>query len=280
LGAAGPIGALLAVASFIDLKQVFRLVVMVVGGLFIGLLVIIPLLTLGPISSLVPTTGYAGPGTVGVGITDENGQVIVPTGGPGLGGGLVDGECSVADAVTAQTNYQCVTNSTMNPSPFTDIKPGRTVCSEGCGPTSDSMILLRLNSKWTPEYLYQFEPSLMNLGYGSDLNQNLLAINRAVAAEKGMSDVAAMGGCRSAQDVANYICKGHKIVLVGATFIGHDGHFFLAVGVKNGVIQVKDPYPEYSTGIDNVFDGSGRIGTVAYNDGNFGCVVIDADKLR
>lgn len=279
LGAAGPIGALLAVASFIDLKQVFKLVAYVVGGVFIGLLVIIPLLTLGPISSLVPTTGYAGPGTVGVGTTDAGGQLIIPLGGPGLGGGLVDGECSVADAVTAQTNYQCVASSTMNPSPFIDIKPGRTVCSEGCGPTSDSMILLRLNSKWTPEYLYQFEPSLISGGYGSSLNQNALAINRAMSVEKGVSDVAAMGGCRSAQDVANYICKGHKIVLVGANFIGHDGHLFLAVGVKNGIIQVKDPYPPYSDGNTNVFDGSGRVGTVAY-DNNFGCVVIDADKLR
>jgi len=272
----GPIGWILTAVSFIDFKKLFQLVVYVVGGVFVGLLVVIPLLTMGPISSLVPTA-YSGPGASGVEV-DETGKVIPPGGGPGLNGGKVDGECSVADAVTAQTNLQCVASS-MNPNPNYRLRNGGTVCNQGCGPTSVSMILLRLNSKYTPDFIYNFEPSLMSGSYGSSLGQNMSAINRAVQAERGISNVAAYGGCRTAQDVANYICKGHKIVLMGANFIGHGGHIFLAVGVKNGIIQVKDPYPPYSNGKTNVFDGSGTPGSVAY-DGNFGCIVIDADKLR
>lgn len=275
----GPVGWVLAIKN-INLKEVGTSLGLALVGV-IGGLVLLPMLMFEPqISSVVPTTN-GGPGqSINKPNVDVNGNPVLPD-GPGLPAGTVSGKCSVADVVVSQPILQ--TGSVGNMDPNFVLKTGEPLYSVACGPTSLAMILERFSEKYSPRWLYENYPPLSDQTGGSWVYQDV-AVLRDVLNKIGRGNVGITdGGCKNAEDIANYICAG-KLVLMASDFVQPDhslsGHFYLAVGVDNGIIQRMDPYPPYSMGKTNVFDGLGTPGSVIMGDKNFDCTVIDADKLR
>lgn len=197
---------------------------------------------------------------------------------PGLGGIIVDGECSVGDVVvpTKQCDSQWGSKQLSGES-CSNGKPG-TICSAGCGPTSVSMMMRHVNGSLTPDtVIFSSGSAYSGMGCnGSSLDQ----AQRELSKKFGSGAVtynAATQGCDE-KAIAKWICEG-KVVMVLANFYRNSnldlgGHFVLAIGVRNGKIVVADPYYDRT---DTPFDGTRAFG---YAHDIRGCLTVEKSAVK
>lgn len=197
---------------------------------------------------------------------------------PGLSGVKVDGECSVGEVVvpTKQCDDQW-RNVTLNGGTCSNGNLG-TICSAGCGPTSVSMLMRKVNGSLTPNNVI-FNPgsAYANMGCeGSSLDQARSELVKKFGSGAVTYDATTLGCDEKA--IAKWICDG-KVVMVLANFYRNSllelgGHYVMAVGVKNGKIVVRDPF--YDT-TDTPFDGTRAYG---YAHDIRGCLLVDKNSVK
>lgn len=197
---------------------------------------------------------------------------------PGLSGVIVDGECSVGDVVVP--TKQC--DSKWGGIRLTGVscsngKPA-TICSAGCGPTSVSMLMRRVNGSLTPDTVIFSSGSAYNqIGCeGSGLDQAQAELTKKFGSEAVTYDATTLGCDEKA--IAEWICNG-KVVMVLSNFYRNSslelgGHFVVAVGVKDGKIVVQDPFYEVTK---TPFDGTAAYG---YAHDIVGCLLIDKSAIK
>ncbi|KKQ31401.1 MAG: Large low complexity coiled coil protein with large repeat region [Candidatus Shapirobacteria bacterium GW2011_GWE1_38_10] len=223
-------------------------------------------------------------------VTDKDGNVWVCTentqspigdfdpNSPGLGGVVVDGECSVGEVVvpTRQCDSQWG-QIPLNGGSCANGKPG-TICSAGCGPTSVSMLTRHVNGSLTPNnVIFSRGSAYYNMGCeGSSLSQAQTELVKQFGSEAVSLDSVTQGCDEKA--IANWICSG-KVVMVLANFYRNTslelgGHFVMAVGVRDGKIVVQDPYYDAT---DTPFDGTKAYG---YAHDIRGCLLVDKTAVK
>lgn len=187
---------------------------------------------------------------------------------PGLTGEVIPGECSVSEKVVL--TKQCDLQWASKPLPR-----GGTICQAGCGPTSVSMLLRRINGSWTPDsVIYAPGSAYSDMGGGgSSFDQAYLTLVK----QFGGGAVTLDGTTRSCDEkaIGKWICAG-KVVMVledAYTKSGVGGHFVLGVAVQNGNIITADPYYDTKT----PFDGKKEYGHAATIRG---CLTIDAAAIK
>ncbi|MFA5025886.1 MAG: C39 family peptidase [Candidatus Shapirobacteria bacterium] len=197
---------------------------------------------------------------------------------PGLGGVIVDGECSVGDVVVPTKQCDPQWGSTQLRGGNCDNgKPG-TICSAGCGPTSVSMMFRHVNGSLTPDnVIFGSGSAYSGMGCaGSSLDQARTELTKKFGSGAVTYDATTQGCDEKA--IAKWICSG-KVVMILANFYRNSsldlgGHFVLAVGVKNGKIVVRDPY--YST-TETPFDGTRAYG---YAHDIRGCLTVNKSAIK
>lgn len=197
---------------------------------------------------------------------------------PGLKGVVVEGECSVGDVVVP--TRQCDTKwggIRLAGGACSNGKPG-TICSAGCGPTSVSMLMRRVNGSLTPDtVIFSSGSAYSRMGCeGSSLDQAQTELSKKFGSAAITYDATTQGCDEKA--IAEWICNG-KVVMVLANFYRNSGlelggHYVMAVGVNNGKIVVQDPYYDVT---NTPFDG-----TVAYGYAHDirGCLLIDKAAVK
>lgn len=260
LGTAGVVvvGGLLAIPSAvmalaISTAAIGTVVIAVIVGLF-GY----SMLQSSQISSIVPPMTGSG---------NESAEYI--PGAPGLAPEVIEGECSLADHVTAIKQ---------NSGPWADkeLPGGCTFTQSGCGPTSVAKILTRINGTLSPDYLvYEENSTYASMGCdGSSMSQAKQSLERHLGAGRVTYD-SVTRGC-SKRDIGEWIKHG-KIVMVLADFYSNSeaskasGHYTLAVAISGGEIITSDPfYPNAPA-----FDGKREYGHVyKINE----CLLIDTGE--
>ncbi|HWS48927.1 MAG TPA: C39 family peptidase [Candidatus Methanoperedens sp.] len=180
---------------------------------------------------------------------------------PGLGGVIVDGECSVGDAVVMTKQCDPQWGSTqLSGGSCNNGAPG-TICSAGCGPTSVSMMMRRVNGSLTPKTVI-FSSGSAYAGMGCE-GSSMAQAKTELVKKFGSGAVTYDGTTISCDEkaIAKWICAG-KVVMVLANFYRNSsldlgGHFVLAIGVRDGKIVVADPYYDKT---DTPFDGTRAYG--------------------
>jgi hypothetical protein len=200
---------------------------------------------------------------------------VVPPAGIGAGVGAPYGE--VSEPLTGEKIEQCangMTSASVRNRVDMDIKQNKGDWADmelphgclfrnaACGPTAVSKVLIKEDSKLTPDYLvYDITGSAYSqMGCeGSSLDQAKRTYEKYLTNE--ITYNSSTIGCDK-QDIANWICEG-KIVMVLANFYADSslrvtGHHILAVEYSDGEIFTADPYfPDGAT-----MDGQAKAGHV------------------